>query len=142
MTTDWRIHDTEEARRAFADAQYRLDNFSFIEDGYTPELRATDHRIADRYDRLVLNPAHTEFERDCERAEFDLNFPEPADGTVIEWESGDRWYAARRQDLPEIDGGAWWLYGDNKPRTWWQLVVEFELRMDDLTYLVPQEATA
>lgn len=148
MTVDWRLHDTEQARREFADAQYRLDDLDYGEQVpgfpagtvYTPKMAAADEKIADRYDRLVLQPAHDEYERDVERAEFEHHYPEPPDETVVEWECGGRWYAARRQDQPEIEGGAWWLYGDAGPRTWRQLVVEFELRMDDLHYLVPQEA--
>lgn len=42
-TLNWRNHDTPEARAAFGDAQYRLDNVDFGEDGYTPE-QATFNR--------------------------------------------------------------------------------------------------
>jgi hypothetical protein len=138
-TTDWRSHDTPEAKAVFADAQYRLDNFStaeYIASGHDAEV---DKKIADRYDRLVLQSAHYEYERQREQDEFELHFPEPVEDTIIEWESGPIWHAARRQDDPEREGGSWWMYGQEQARTWRQLVFEFELHMDNLTYLVPAE---
>jgi hypothetical protein len=127
--TDWRQHATPEAQREFADAQYRLDNLNFGEEGYTPEQAEADKKLTDRYDRLVLQPAQDEFERQGEAEEFAHRYPEPADGSRIEWE-GERGtvYAAQRMDFPEYDGGSWWLYGDSEyRRSWLELVREYHI---------------
>jgi hypothetical protein len=140
--TDWRTHDTPAAREAFQDAQARLDEGE-RQDGqpYTLEQRAEDEKLTDRYDRLVLGPAHDEFLRQRDEDEFNHHFPEPADGARIEWEGhGGTLFAAFRQDIPEHEGGSWWLYGSDERYTWRRLIVEYEIRMDDLTLLVPVES--
>lgn len=148
--TDWRTYDTPEAREEFAAAQTRLDATDFRPDGagyetlgvdhYTRDMAAADQKIVDRYDRLVLQPAHAEFERQCEQAEFEAHFPEPADGARIEWESSGKVYGAYRQDDGDNAGvGTWWLYGEDKPYTWRGLVCEFQVYMDGVTLLVPAE---
>jgi hypothetical protein len=150
--TDWRTLDTPEFRAAFADAQLRLDECDFRSDGngyqtvgvenYTREMAEADHKLTDRYDRLVLQPAHAEFEAKCEQAEFEHHYPEPADGSRIEWESGDKVYGAYRADESEAAVvGSWWLYGDDKPYSWRSLIVEFEIHMEFVTLLVPAEET-
>ncbi len=137
-TADWRSYDTPEAREAFHAAQERLDEGE-RQDGqpYTLEQRAEDEKAADRYDRLVLQPAHYEFLRQCDEDEFNHRFPEPDDGSRIEWEGhGGTLCAAFRQDIPEHEGGSWWLYGCNERYDWRRLIVEFEIQMADLTLLV------
>jgi hypothetical protein len=127
--SDWREHATPEAQQAFADAQYRLDNLNFGEEGYTPERAEADKELTDQYDRLGLQPAQDEFERQCEAEEFARHFPEPPDGSRIEWE-GDRStiYAAQRTDFPEHNEGSWWMYGDSEHRwSWRQLVCEYNI---------------
>lgn len=134
-TTDWREHATPEAQRAFADAQYRLDNLNFGEEGYTREQAEADRELTDRYDRLVLQPAHDEFERQSDEAEFARAFPEPADGGRIEFGYGDGFHAAYRQDQAKGNGD-WWLYGKNGGcYSWRRLIGEFELKPGDITYL-------
>jgi hypothetical protein len=141
--TDWRTYDTPEAREAFQDAQERLDEGE-RQDGqpYTLEQRDEDEKLTDRYDRLVLGPAHYEFLRQCEEDEFARRFPEPDDGSRIEWEGhGGTLIAAFRQDLPEHEGGSWWLYGSDERYTWRHLVASFRFHdVDDLTLLVPVES--
>ncbi len=134
--TDWRQHTTEEAQQALANAQYRLDNLNFGEEGYTPEQAEADKKLTDRYDALVLGPAQDEFERRREADEFNRLYPEPADGGRIEFEYGDGWHAAYRQDQAEGNGD-WWLYGENGDcYSWRRLIGEFELGPDDITYLI------
>lgn len=145
MTTiDWRTHGTPEAHSAFLEAQTRLDHLEPREDGagyttwgvdhYTREMMEADEKLAEQFDRLVLQPAHAEFEQQCEDADFNSQWPEPPDGSRIEFEAnGGIPYAAYRMDDPEVDapareGGTWWMFGDDdRPRTWRQLVVEFEI---------------
>lgn len=141
--TDWRQHDTKEARDAFADAQARLDNLDFGEDGYTPEWAAEDQKVADRYDRLVLQPAHAEFEQQCDEDEFACRWPEPKDGSRVEWEREGIMYCARRMDEDTGQGvvrRTWCLYGEEQPWSWRDLVVRFQLDMGELGYLVEQSA--
>jgi hypothetical protein len=126
--TGWRQFDTKEARDAFADARARLDNLDFGEDGYTPERAAEDRRITDRYERLVLQPAQAEFEQLCDDAEFARHFPEPADGSRVEFEQDGVVYGAFRFEGGEGEEDAdgrplhWWLYGSNQPWSWRGLV--------------------
>jgi hypothetical protein len=117
-TTGWRIHATETNQQRFAAAQTRLDD-----------------------DQAVLASAQYEFERQCDEADFDRAFPEPADGARIEWEgAGGTLYAAYRQDLPEHEGGSWWLYGSDERMSWRQLVGEYRLpeRLVDVATLVEE----
>lgn len=136
-TTDWRTFDTPEFRRAFGDAQFRLDEGLYPPGEAGREMAKADQKLTDRYDRLVLQPAHAEFERDCDQAEFEAAYPEPADGGRIEWESGDKVYAAyRSDDSADAEIGTWYLYGDDLPYTWRHLIGEFEISPDSITLLV------
>lgn len=151
VTADWSTIDTSEFRSAFGDAQARLDDLNFgdcylneeacslTDHRYTEEMAAADRKIADRYERLVLQPAHTEFERQCDEDEFARHFPEPANDARIEWEGRDgKWFGAYRVDDAEGQAtGTWYLYGENGAYTWRSLVGEFEIHMESLTLLVP-----
>jgi len=145
-TTDWRQHATEEAQQAFADAQYRLDNLNFGEEGYTPEQAEADKKLTDRYDALVLGPAQDEFERQREADEFNRLYPEPPDTSRIEWEGPKSTiYAAQRMDFPEYQGGSWWMYGDSEHRwSWRQLVCEYNIPdgLTDVALLVEKTERA
>lgn len=139
---DWRTLATEQAQREFADAQARLDDG--LNDLATEAGRvqaAADEKFTDWYDANVLNPAQDEFERQCDEDVFNRHYPEPADGTRVEFEANRGVvFGAFREDVPEHEGGSWWLYGDDERRTWRWLVVEYQLRMDDLTVLVAVDA--
>lgn len=137
VTPDWREHATPEAQQAFADAQARLDEGDYPPGEAGREQERADEELTDRYDRLVLQPAQDEFERQRDEDKFNQHYPEPPDLARIEFEYGGDFYAAYRMDVPERQGGTWWLYGpDGEPRTWRQLVVEFQFDMDGVTVLV------
>lgn len=113
---------------AFSDAQARLDEG-------TP--RPGDRELTAAYDVQVLQPAAADYARQQDEAEFDRRFPEPPNHTVITWEDADRVrHAAYREDTTP-DAGDWWLFGSGTAHSWYWLVVERDLRMDDLTVLVP-----
>jgi hypothetical protein len=146
----WRQHDTPAARSAFTNAQTRLDEAELTDDGrcitlgvdnYTPEMRAADQATANRYDQLVLQPAHTEFERDCDNADFAAAYPEPVDGTRFEFEGDDgTLFAAFRQDDPDQPSDAhWYVYGDDQAWKWRDLVFRYQLQMADLELLQSAE---
>lgn len=138
---DWRTLNTPEAEAEFADAQARLDNLDHGDDGYTPEQVAADEKVADQYDRIVLQPAYDEWRDQREREEFDQLFPEPPDGTRIEFERDDVVYGAYRQDCTDT-GGDWWMYGSGvEVWSWRRLVTEYEIDMDELVLLMPVAET-
>lgn len=148
----WRQRDTPELREAFAAAQTRLDECEIREGGgyttvgvehYTRDMIDADQKLADRYDRLVLQPAHAELERQCEDAEFAARWPEPPDGARIEWEGDDgTLYAAFRQDLPECEEGSWWTYGSGYHWSWRHLVCEYRIpEGPDVTMLAEAPGT-
>jgi hypothetical protein len=148
--TDWRVNDTPAARSAFYAAQTRLDDAELTDDGscitvgvddYTREMRAADQATADRYDQLVLQPAHAEFERDCDEAEFAARYPEPLDESRIEFEAdGGALIAAFRQDDPDQPSDAhWYLYGSDEAWKWQDLVFRYQFQDADLTVLAPAD---
>lgn len=136
MAKDWREYATVEAFQAFADAQARLDEGDYPDGEAGHVLRQCDEALTDRYDRLVLQPAQWERIAQDDNAEFARHFPEPTDGSRIEWEYDGFLWAAYRQD--QADGnGDWWLYGrDDDCYSWRRLVVEYRIQMADLTVLV------
>lgn len=140
--TDWRVHATPEAEQAFADAQSRLDEGDYPDGEAGQVLRQCDEALTDRYDRLVLQAAQEEFARKADDAEFARLFPEPPDGGRIEFEYGDGFHAAYRQDQRE-DSHDWWLYGENGDCfTWRRLIGEFELEPGGITYLAEKTERA
>ncbi len=138
--TDWHKYDTPEAQIAFANAQARLDEGDYPDGEAGRAMMLADEALTDRYDALVLGPAQDEFERQCDEEEFARHYPEPPDGGRVEFEYGDGWHAAYRQDQAEGNGD-WWLYGDGvECYTWRRLIGEFDLRPDGITHLVEKEA--
>jgi hypothetical protein len=146
---DWRTYATPQAQQEFADAQFRLDHADFDEDGQLfvegagnvrhPVTRKSldeDQKTADRYDRLVLQPAHAEFELECEQREFEHHFPEPANGSRIEWEGDGMRYGAFREDDPTgPDEYHWYMYGVLTPYSWSALLGSYEIDVADLVLL-------
>jgi hypothetical protein len=140
-TTGWRIHATETNQQRFAAAQTRLDDGLHPPGPVGDTQRRKDEKFTDWYDQAVLASAQDEFERQCDEADFDRTFPEPADGARIEWEGeGGTLYAAYRQDLPEYEGGSWWLYGSDERMSWRHLVGKYRLpeRLVDVATLVEE----
>jgi hypothetical protein len=148
--TNWRTQDTPATRSAFYAAQTRLDNAELTDDGrcitvgvdnYTREMQAADQATADRYDQLVLQPAHAEFERKCDEAEFAAQFPEPPDGARIEFgaDSGFVVGAFREDDPDQPSDAHWYVYGSVDAYTWRDLVFRYEINMNDMVLFVPAQ---
>lgn len=141
--TDWRQRDTPEFRAAAGAAQSRLDYLDYGPD-YTPEQAEDDRKLTDRYDRLVLQPAQYEYDRQCAEDEFEHAWPEPGDGARIEWGEDIRW-AAYRDDANEDDGRHWFMYNDRRGpgHTWAELVREHAEAMysiHDITILAETQS--
>jgi hypothetical protein len=137
-STGWRQYATPEAQQAFADAQARLDNGDYTPAGAV--LRKRDQALTGSYERMVLQPAHEEFLRQCDDDEFACRFLEPAEGARVEFEAdGGVVFGAFRVDDPDRDGylGRWYLYGDDEPWTWRNLVFRYEIDMGGLILLAP-----
>jgi hypothetical protein len=150
--TDWRTLATEDNQQRAAEAQSRLDDLGVhpdgtvttyrVDRGYPPAMRASDKRFTDWYDRNVLGAAQDEYARRREEDEFRLHYPEPPDGSRFMWEDVDgTTHVAHRRDYDFLlDGPHWWVNGH--VYTWRRLVVEFDLHMEDLTFLARIEGRA
>jgi hypothetical protein len=132
---DWRQHATPEAQQAFADAQARLDEGDYPPGEEGASKRWRDEVLTERYDRLVLGPAHYEHLRQCDEAEFAQHFPEPGDGARIEFSHDGTTYGAFRDDVLEGPTGDWWVYGEEDQTTWRALVVRFQIDTGELAFL-------
>lgn len=152
--TDWRTHDTEANQQRFANAQARLDDLEVQPDGtvtvrgvdgeYTQAMRDEDERFTNWYDANVLSPAHDEHERQGEIEEFQRRWPEPPDGTRIEFEADrGRLYAAYRENDPDHDQieARWYLYGSDEAWTWRDLVFRYRIPegLADVAMLVEEQ---
>jgi hypothetical protein len=140
--TDWRTHATASNQQRFADAQARLDEGDYPPGDAGDNLRREDQRFADWYDQAVNAAGWDEFERQGDEDEFRRRYPEPADGSRIEFEA-DRGtvYGAFRQNDPDHEQveARWYLYGSNEAWTWRDLVFRYQIDMGDLTVLVEEK---
>jgi hypothetical protein len=121
---------TDADQERFADAQARLDDDDYPAGPGGAAQRRADTQFTDWYDQAVLSANDDKYAQEADEDEFRQHYPEPPDGSRIEWmDRDDIGQAAVRMDGVDTPLN-WGVYGQADGRTWRQLVVEYGIPAD------------